>query len=82
MKFFYIVLLSLMGCTSTQHDYCDNIYLDPKCIELRKEKEAQREKEMVKVCEVTTGSRINRQHEKCVEVRRDSIKRVLNDPRG
>lgn len=76
------LLLILIGCTTTgKGHYCDNLYLEPVCVKKRLAEEARIRKEKVKVCEVT-GSRIKKKDEKCVLMDRDSVKRVLTDPRG
>ena len=72
------MLLFVGGCASMGNKtaYCQNVYLDPVCIQARKDEVAQRKKQNVPVCEVT-GSRIKRVPERCVEMKREEVKRAI-----
>lgn len=80
------LLISMMGCGAQarrdQASYCENIYLDPRCKELRARQEKERQREMVKVCELRTGSRIPRNAEKCEEVSREVLRRQMETRGG
>ncbi len=76
--YLFLIILSIVGCASTgKGHWCDNVYLDPECREMRARKQKEQEREMVKVCEVRTGSRINKQAERCEMVSREVLRRKM-----